>query len=334
MPKPKRLPKLDITRKYCKLHPRMANRTLARLLHDDHPELGTIEQWRSAVRQQRGLHGNSHVNNRIQKLAATGGDHDPRILIFDIETTPMLSFHWRTFKENIAPVQVVEYSQVLCWAAKWLGSDTVLFDSQKDDEDDRRICESLWELCDQADVIVAHNGQAFDMSFMRTRWLYYKMTPPSPVKIVDTLKIARHQFGFPNNKLETLVRYLDLGSKLAHHGFQLWLDCLGRSTKKAYAEGWKVMEEYNIQDVLILEEFYLRVRAWDAMHPNLALFYPDDEGEKSRCVCCGSTALKKLVKKTPTAVSLFDTLRCKNCGKIMRTGSREKLTRKILRNII
>jgi len=261
----------------------------------------------------------------VLKLAK-GGKTGPKILIFDIETRPMLSYHWGSYKQFISPVQVVEYGQVLCWAAKWYGQTAVLFDRvKKTDKDDKRICESLWELCDEADIIVAHNGQAFDMSYMRTRWLKHGMVPPSPVKIVDTLKIVRKQFGFPDNKLETLVKYLGIGTKLSHTGFQMWLDCM--AWKKA---AWELMEQYNIQDVLVLEELYHQVRAWDTRAPNVALYYED---EQLRCICCGHRNFSDLVKDASTTVSVFDAKRCDNCGKVMRVGSRKDV-KKVLRNVI
>lgn len=330
--------KSKTVRDYCELHPRMANRTLARLVLKEHPELANssdsakaIENMRDSVRRTRGLHG--HVSrsyhNRVPKLATDSGKWTPKILIFDIETTPMKSYHWGSYKQFISPVQVLEYTKVLCWSAKWLDSDAVLFERQmpRDKGDDKRICVKLWELCDEADILIAHNGQAFDIGVMRARWLDHGLVPPSPSKMVDTLKIVRKQFRFPDNKLETLVKYLGLGTKLAHTGFQLWIDCMAHK-----AEAWRLMEEYNVRDVTILESLYKQIRPWDTRHPNVALLYDD---AKTRCVCCGHTSFTAVKhKQAMTSVSLFDIKKCKSCGKNMRVGKREKLQKDILRNVI
>ena len=45
---------------------------------------------------------------------------DAKILIFDIETSPMEAYAWGTFKENI-PIQRIKKDWfVMTWAAKWL----------------------------------------------------------------------------------------------------------------------------------------------------------------------------------------------------------------------
>ena len=257
-----------------------------------------------------------HIPTRTDRaLADSDGMLGPRILVFDIETTPMLSWHWRCFKENISPVQIVKFTRVLCWAAKWLDNDCVMFDStQRDGEDDKRCCKTLWKLCNDADILVAHNGRAFDMGTLRARWLAHYQEPPAPSRWVDTLRVARGRFRFPSNRLDGIARYLGLGSKLGHEGFQLWLDCM--TGDKA---AWSTMEEYNINDVLLDEEVYLKIRAWDSQHPNVSLLYGDGQ---DRCVVCGGRNFKALNQKAYTAASEFDARRCVTCKTVMRSRKR------------
>jgi DNA polymerase III epsilon subunit-like protein len=264
---------------------------------------------------------------RQRKLAATKCNFAPRILIFDIETSPMHSWHWRTFKENISPVQVEEYSKVLCWAAKWLGDKGVMFERVKDYRDDRAVCESIWDLFDQSDIVIAHNGRAFDVKFLQARWIDLGLNPPSPYKVVDTVKTARKQIGIPSKALEALLRYFEIGGKLPHTGFQMWLDCM--AGKKA---AWDMMREYNINDTTKLEKLYLLIRSWDNRHPNVALMYDDDE---RRCMVCGGRNLTQIKHKTAkTAVSEFDSYRCDACGKVMRSGKRHKNSKEMMRNVL
>jgi len=291
---------------------------------DKHGDEKTCEQYginNESVARYKRLAARPYV------LAPAGDGKGPKVLIFDIETTPMLSWHWRCYKENINPVQIVKHSHVLCWVAKWLGSDAIYFDSVKGDgEDDKRCCEELWTLCDEADIVVAHNGQAFDMGTMNARWAYHGLNPPSPAKMADTLKIARGVFNFPTNKLEGITRYFGIGSKKEHEGFRLWLKCMDGDPK-----AWKTMEEYNIEDVLILEELYLRIRPWDKRHANVSLLYDD---EKMRCVCCGSTDIKRMKKNARTNVTVFPAYRCMSCGKPMRGRGRFAISENTLANII
>ena len=249
----------------------------------------------------------------------------PRVLIFDIETSPMLAWVWGFYKQYINPEAVKIPVKVLCYCAKWYGEDTVMFQRRKSG-DDKQVIKGLWDLFDQADYVVAHNGKAFDEKQVVARMIAHGMKPPSPYKNVDTLITARSIMAAGCNKLDYLARYIGAGQKAEHEGFPLWLKCMDMD--KA---AWETMEDYNIQDVLILEELYTELRPWDKRHPNVALYYPDDV---TRCVCCGGTEFKKLRQTAKTALSEFQALRCKACGKPQRTGTRIKRDAKVLRNIL
>jgi len=256
------------------------------------------------------------VTSRPAKAKTAG----PQILVFDIETSPMQAYVWGCFKQYIAPSQLITTSEVLCFSAKWLGEDTVFFDSQQKDDNDERLCGVIWELIDRADVVIAHNGKAFDEKTMNARWVRWRKEPPSPYRSVDTCILAKKQFRFPRAKLENIAMYLEKGRKLEHEGFRLWVKCLHGDRA-----AWDRMKKYNIQDTLLLEDVYMELRPWDKRHPNIGLMYDDGDGpNKARCVCCGSTALKQLTKPTRTAVSEFPTFRCKSCGKVMRSRKRMK----------
>lgn len=119
--------------------------------------------------------------------------------------------------------QVVSEGYTLCYSAKWLGKKNVLFDAMPfygeykvGSENDFSVVKSLWDLLDKADIVIAHNCQDFDVPMMNSRFVFNDLRPPSPYKIVDTLKIARQNFRFPSNKLDDLGEYLGLGRKMPH----------------------------------------------------------------------------------------------------------------------
>lgn len=285
----------------------------------------TRESVRRRCRELAHRVGNCGRNVAEKQLGRTHGKFAPRILIYDIETSPNLAYVWSCYDENVSPSQLIEAGDILCWSAKWIDSPTVFTDSRQNDKTDERICRSLWALFNKADIVVAHNGQAFDEKTLNARWLDYGIPPPEPFKTVDTLKIAKSMFRFPINKLEGIANYLGIGSKVEHEGFGLWVKCMAGDRA-----AWGRMRDYNVQDVLLLEQVYLRIRPWDKRHPNCALFYDDG---LLRCVCCGSTEMKKLAKMAYTSVSMFNSYRCEKCGNVMRVGKQEKEDRKdVLRN--
>lgn len=216
----------------------------------------------------------------------------PKILLLDIETAPKTAFVWSMWKENIGLNQLEKDGYVLCYCAKWLQEGKVFSDAiwdyedyQKDPENDYNIIASVHELLEQADVVIAHNGRGFDIPTLNARFVTHELQPPSPYKIVDTLKIARAKFRFTSNRLDALGMFLGEGRKIQTGGFDLWRNVMLQDTK-AQAQ----MVKYCKQDVQLLENVYLRLRAWDNTHPNVALYI---ESDKPVCPVCGSEHVHK-----------------------------------------
>ena len=53
----------------------------------------------------------------------------PKILSLDIETAPMVGTFWGLWKQNIGLNQIAEDWYILCYAAKWLDTEDVVYDS-------------------------------------------------------------------------------------------------------------------------------------------------------------------------------------------------------------
>jgi hypothetical protein len=150
---------------------------------------------------------------------------------------------------------------------------------------DEIIIMGIWELLNEADVIITQNGIKFDIPKLNGKFLKYKLGPPSPYKHIDTMKIKR-KLGLTSKKLAYSTEYFnDRYKKLKHakfSGFSLWSECL-----KGNQEAWAEMKEYNIHDVLALEELYLEhLIAFDN-----TINYGVYTNEKNCCPNCGSTEL-------------------------------------------
>ncbi len=232
----------------------------------------------------------------------------PYILIFDIETAPLRAYVWARYKQNVYPDQMINEWYMLTWAAKWLYSTEVMSDKlygeESKKEDDSRITSSLWGLIDKADIIVAHNGDRFDVPRIKNRFLVNGLKPPSPFKTVDTKKIAK-ELGFSSNKLVDINRIIGLDNKL-DTDFELWSRCVDGED-----EALEEMEEYNKQDIEALEQTYITLRPWmGSKHPNVGLYMDTDDPV---CYMCGS---KNLVPNGwyYTAVGKYEAFQCQNCG--------------------
>jgi len=236
---------------------------------------------------------------------------DVKILLFDIETAPSKAYIWNMWQENTNREKLIRDGFMLTYAAKWLNSDEIMVDAltfydeyKVNPENDYHIVKSLYNLINSADIIIAHNGNKFDMKVLRTRLLYHDFKPLSQTKQIDTLIMARSLFKFPSNKLDSIGDYLGIGRKVHHDGFSLWRGC-----DEGNIDSWSKMIEYNEGDVDLLEKIYLKMRAWDKRHPNVAMFAKKGK----RCTVCGSENITER-NFASTAISLFESYQCDDCG--------------------
>lgn len=233
-----------------------------------------------------------------------------KILLIDIETAPNLAYVWRLWKENVGLKQLVEHEYLLSVAMKWLGEEEVFYYENRHNND-KILVEKIVHFLSEADAIIAHNGKKFDIPKIRGRALVHGLAPFSPVKIIDTCLVARSQFGFPSNSLAYLSEVLDLKTKKGGHkkfpGFDLWVQCL-----KQNDEAWKEMKEYNIVDILALEELYLKMRPYMTQHPNVAV-YKEGTLESPACPKCGSVQVQWR-GKAYTSSAAYHKFQCNDCG--------------------
>lgn len=241
--------------------------------------------------------------------------HRAKVLLFDIETAPMSAYVWGLWNQNIGTNLAMLQSDwfMLTWAAKWLFEEEILSDkltpSEAVFEDDSRITKSLWDLINEADILIAHNGKKFDIRKINTRFLKHDLPHPMPYEVIDTLEHARKQLGVSSNKLDYLGEFLKVGRKVEHEGFKLWKACCN-GDEEALAR----METYNIGDITLLEDVYLKMRRFIKPHPNMGLHITEDI---ECCPTCGHDDLEAGGTYN-TSVSSFEAFRCTNCGSVGR----------------
>ena len=205
-----------------------------------------------------------------------------KILILDIETAPNIAYVWGAWKQNVGQNQWVSKSHIMSFAAKWLDNDEVYYQENRT-SNDAALVKSLYDLLDEADIVVAHNGNKFDLPVIIGRGVVHGYSPPSPYFVVDTLLTARRELRLVSNSLANLCEQLNLPRKSGHKkypGFELWLGCLRNED-----EAWAEMRDYNIADIVSLEALYLRLRPYMRFHPNVVRAV---EGEAVACPKCGS----------------------------------------------
>ena len=235
----------------------------------------------------------------------------PKILMIDIETAPALGMFWSLFDRYIDPEWISQPGFTLCWSAKWLGKSKMHFSSVRKHGMEKML-EKVWLLLDEADAVVHYNGTKFDIPTLNREFVMNDFAVPSTFKEVDLINTVKKRFRFMSNKLDFVAKQLGVETKLQHKGKEMWKGCM--AGRKA---DWLMMEEYNKQDVVVLEAVYRKLLPWIQGHPNFALFVDD---ETRRCPHCGGTHLQRrgYYYTETMRYPKYQCMDLKNCGKWSR----------------
>jgi hypothetical protein len=242
----------------------------------------------------------------------------PKILLFDLETSPNLSYTWGRWEQDV--IAFKKEWELLSVAYKWLGEKTVHCITRPDfkDKTDKSLVVALKKLLDEADIVIAHNGDEFDIKKANAKFIEHDLGPTTAFQKIDTKKIAKRYFKFNSNSLDDLGNLLGLGRKMKTGGFDLWLDCMAGKP-----EAWRKMAQYNKQDVLLLERVYLKLRPWMDNHPNVSFLkdeFPDG------CPKCGYGNLRSSGFKY-NLTGKYRQYRCSGCGGYCLGRTAEKVNK-------
>lgn len=236
----------------------------------------------------------------------------PQIAFLDIENAPNLGWTWDKFEQNVIAFKTPWF--MLSYAVKWKGEKKIHVralcdypDYKKDKENDKSLVEDLRDVFDRADIIIAHNGDRFDIRKSNARFIANGLLPPSTYKTIDTLKIARRYFKFTSNSLNELAATLDCGAKLPNEGFHLWKSCM-----EGDPAAWVKMKKYNAHDIVLLEKVYARLAPWHKSHPDITLY--GEKSDRPHCPACASDKMQRrgfeiLLKRRRYRYQ------CQDCGK-------------------
>jgi hypothetical protein len=236
---------------------------------------------------------------------------DQNILLLDIETKPTSAYVWRAYGEqNIGVEQIIEPGAIICVGAKWLGEkETYLFSDWEDGHE--KMLHEIHEMISYADAVVTYNGDKFDLPILRGEFLLADLGPTPPATSIDVVKTVR-KFGFFMNRLAFIGPLLGVGAKIKHEGFELWTKVMAGDVPAQ-----KRMAKYCIQDVVLLEKLYLKVRPFIANHPHLG------QVGGHQCGACGSTHVQSRGTRRTRAFKI-QRLQCQDCGS-WQDGTRKKV---------
>ena len=225
-------------------------------------------------------------------------------LFFDIETSPNIGLFWTAgYKLNIGHDNIIKERAIICICYKWAGEKEVHSLNWDAKQNDKSLLEKFIKIANEADELVGHNGDKYDLPWVRTRCLYHGISLFPSYNTIDTLKYARSKFKFNSNKLDYIAQFLGLGAKIST-GFNLWKDIVLNSDKKAMEQ----MVTYCKGDVVLLEKVYNK----------LAPHFPEKthvSEDKADCPTCGSSKWSFSKRRMSALGTTRVQMQCKKCGR-------------------
>jgi DNA polymerase elongation subunit (family B) len=231
----------------------------------------------------------------------------PKILIADIETSPNVGYFWRPGnKISVSHGNIVEERKVICVSYKYLDENKVTSLKWDKNKDDKKLVGKFSEVLSKADVVVFHNGDAFDIKWIKGRVLFHGLPPLTNVVSIDTLKLSRQNFNLNSHALDYLSKYLGSEGKMTT-SFKLWKDIMAGDRKSlAY------MVKYCEKDVIELERVFKEILPYcDRLPVNLAIL---KGGTRDDCPSCGGRSYRYGTKVT--RVGKYQKFQCQSCGHV------------------
>lgn len=225
-------------------------------------------------------------------------------VFFDLETSPNLAMIWQPgFDLTIDHTSIVRERAIICGCYKWEGDPEIHEVHWDRKQSDERIVRKLAKVLAEADEIVSHNGDKFDLPWLRGRAIKWGIPFPHRLVSQDTCALARRLFKFNSNRLDYLGKYLGFGGKI-ETGYGLWKSTFLDNDREALAK----MIKYCKRDVDLLE------RVWKVFMPYVAA-KSHGTGNISDCPECGSKHLTISKRRTTASGHRQVQLVCGDCGK-------------------
>lgn len=231
-----------------------------------------------------------------------------RRLFFDIEVSANIGMFWESgYKKNIDHSNIIKERAIICICYKWEDEKEVHSLHWDSRQCDKKLLEKFIKIANESDELCGHNGDRFDLAWIRTRCLFHKIDMFPKYTTIDTLKISRSKFKFNSNKLDYIAQFLGMGKKIKTE-FSLWKDILLHKDKVALAK----MIKYCQNDVILLEKIFKKMSTHIEPKTHYGVVFGEDRGS---CNECGSDELRRQRVRTLASGKRMIQYQCRICGK-------------------
>lgn len=178
-------------------------------------------------------------------------------MFLDIETSLNIvgTFSLKIHSKYLNPDCIIKERAIICICWKWAGEKKVHSLSWDKNQCDKSMLKKFSKEIMKADLVVAQNGDKFDVKFCAGRLCFHRLPPWGDLLTEDTLKISRKAFYLNSHKLDYMAKFFKLDKGKHHTSLQLWIDICVNKCFKAL----KKMISYCKHDVVLLEKTYRRI---------------------------------------------------------------------------
>lgn len=218
----------------------------------------------------------------------------PKILFFDLETTPLKAWVWSTGKQYIGHKQLVaEHSQygIICATYCWNDNKPAkAIDWGYEEQSTKDVIKQFDEIIKQADFCIGKNNNRFDNRMINAARMFAGLPGmPEWTKYTDDLEVQmRRYFRMPSQSLDYISSQLGLGGKIKME-MQDWIDIVEQNDngKKSLAK----MIKYGKKDVADTRALWFKLAEHFDSKWNQAKF----QGVPHACkhMDCGSLKLNR-----------------------------------------
>lgn len=246
-------------------------------------------------------------------------DFQPKILIFDIETSLIPATVWWTGKQHVSHNQLTGEAKIITISYKWLNEDKAYVLNWDENQCDKEMLKSFLDVYNSADMVIGQNSDKFDIRFLNARAMKHSLYINTLVKSYDIIKQTKKLFRLPSYSMDYITKYLGIQGKLRHTGRSMWED-IQFGNKKESKAALKLMCAYNVQDVITTEEMYLKLRKYMGHVTHLGVL---GGSSKISCPNCGGTNLE-LMNTVVTATGVIQRImRCKKDKVLFKMSNRD-----------
>ena len=239
----------------------------------------------------------------------------PKILYYDIETSPLKAWVWGTGEQYISYNQLDKDFKmwgIICVTYCWNdGKPAKSIDWGYEEQDTAKVVKEFDEIIKQADLTIGKNSDRFDTKMINACRMFAGLPGlPQWTKYTDDLeKQMRRYFRMPSQSLDYISQQLGLGGKIKME-MQDWIDIVEKNDKGKTS--LKKMIKYGLKDTE--DTRFL----WDKLSEHFDSKWNQSTFEGVKLICkhadCGSSDLKKDGTRV-AGKTKYQHYTCKACGR-------------------